>query len=265
MGVLQIEVSDDGKVTGELPDAVKALIGTQVIDALKAKEKELSDRAFNEGFQKGNAKKAEELKPHLVDPAERERMKTLESENEKLKIAELEREKKYEEANKIREDRTAKELAAKDEAISLRESKLRAGVRSEIAAAALKYGARDESLDELKAILGGEIDFDEQLDPFVKGADGKPAADAKGQPLTIEGRVRAYLDSHRHHVKGHDGTGGGARGGASFDNLSDDVREAAEKVAAAEKKLKANPRDDAAVLELHTANQALLRAKNRSK
>jgi hypothetical protein len=54
--------------------------------AVKTKEntgKGLSDKAFNEGFQKGNAKKAEELKPHLVDPAERERLKTLEKENER--------------------------------------------------------------------------------------------------------------------------------------------------------------------------------------
>jgi len=259
---VQIELGADGKITGELPDALKALIGTQVAETLKTKEKELSDKAFNEGFQKGNAKKAEELKPHLMDPAERERVKTLEKELEDRKIADLEQGKKYEEAGKIRDERHAKEIAEKNEAIAKRESKLRSGARSEIKAAALKYGARDESLDELAAILGGEIDFDEHLDPFVKDANGKPAVDAKNQPMTIEGRVRAYLDSHRHHVKGSEGQGGGARGGASFDNLSDDVQAAQTKVAAAEKALADDPRNNTLLLDLHKAQQELNRAKS---
>lgn len=261
MPKFEIEVGDDGKFAGELPDAIKAHIGTLVDTSVKTKEKELSDKYFNEGFAKGNAKKADELRPHIIDPAERERLKTLEQENENLKIAELERGKKYEDANKIREDRHAKELAEKNQAITLREGKLRGGAKSEIKAAALKFGARDESLDELSAILGGEIDFDEHLDAFVKAADGKPAVDAKGQPLTIEGRVRMYLDSHRHHVKGQEGQGGGARGGASFDHLSDDVRDAQAKFDAAEKALKADPRNDQAVLDLGKATQALTRAK----
>lgn len=260
MAVLSIDVGDDGKI-GELPEALKTHLAAQIETTLKAKEKELSDRAFNEGFQKGNAKKAEELKPHLVDPAERERLKTLEKENEAMKIADLEREKKYEEANKIREDRHAKELAEKNEAIAKREGKLRSGAKSEIKAAALKYGARDESLNELAILLGGEIDFDDQLEPFIKGADGKPAVDAKGQPLTIEGRVRAYLDANRHHVKAPGGSGGGARGGASFDSLSDAARDAQSKVDDAEKRLKENPRDNQAITDLHEASKALARAK----
>lgn len=260
MPVLNIEVDDKGQIVGELPDALKTHIGTAIDTTLKTKEKELSDRAFNEGFAKGNAKKADELRPHIIDPAERERMKTLEKELEDRKIADLERDKKYEEANAIREKRYQDELSKKDEAIGLRESKLKAGARSEIKAAALKFGARDESLDELASILAGEIHFDEKLDPIVMGTDGKAAVDAKGQPLTIEGRVRAYLDSHRHHVKGQEGHGGGAGRGATFDNLSDDARAAQEKVAAAEKALAENPRSDAAVLDLHNAQQALNRA-----
>lgn len=261
MAVLNIEVGDDGKITGELPDALKSHISSQLEISLKAKERELSDKAFNEGFAKGNAKKAEELKPHLVDPAERERLKTLEKENEAMKIADLERDKKYEEANKIREERHAKELAAGQEAISKRDGKLRNGARSEIKAAALKYGARDESLNELAILLGGEVDFDDQLEPFVKGADGKPAVDAKGQPVTIEGRVRAYLDANRHHVKGPGGVGGGAGGGASFDHLSDAVVAAQAKRDAAQKVFDANPRSNDLLLALHAAEQELTKAK----
>lgn len=257
MPTLQIEVGDDGKIAGDLPDALKTHVQAQ-IDATR---KEVSQKAFDEGFQKGNAKKADELKPHLIDPAERERLKTLEQENEKLKIADLERDKKYEEANKIREDRHNKELAEKNEAITKREGKLRGGVKSEIKAAALKYGARDESLEELASILGGEIHFDDQLEPFVKGADGKPAVDSKNQPLTIEGRVRAYLDSHRHHIKGPGGVGGGAPGGASLDNLSDAVVAAQAKVDEAKKAFDANPRSNDLLIALHNAEQQLVKAK----
>lgn len=260
MAKLEIEIGDDGKV-GELPDAIKAHIGTLVDTTLKTKEKELSDKAFNEGFQKGNAKKAAELKDHLVDPAERERLKTLEKENEQLKIAELEREKKYDEAQKIREERHAKDLKDKDEAILRRDGKLRGGVKSEIKAAALKFGARDESLTELAILLGGEIDFDDQLEPFVKGADGKPAVDSKNQPLTIEGRVRQYLDANRHHVKGPGGTGGGARGGASLDHLSDAVQAAQTAVDEAQKALTADPRNNDKLMALHEAEKKLKSAK----
>lgn len=252
-----IVVGDDGKITGELPDAIKS----HIADAAKVAAKEASDKAFNEGFQKGNAKKAEELTPHLADPAEKQRLKTLEQELEQRKIADLERDKKYEEANAIREERHAKDLKDKDEAISKREGKLRGGVKSEIKAAALKYGARDESLDELASILAGDVDFDDQLEPFVKGADGKAAVDAKNQPLTIEGRVRAYLDSHRHHVKAPGGAGGGAPGGASFANLSDAVRDAQAKVDEAQKALNADQRSNDKLLALHAANQALEKAK----
>ena len=263
MAVLNIEVGEDGKIAGDLPDAIKAHLQAQIDAAKKETEKEVSQRAFNDGFAKGNAKKADELRPLIVDPAERERMKSLEKELEDRKIADLERDKKYEEAAKIREERFQKELSEKDQAIQARQGKLRIGINATIQAAALKYGARDESLGELAAILGGEIDFDEHLDPFVKGSDGKPAVDAKGQALTIEGRVRQYLDSHRHHVKGPGGTGGGAPGGASLDNLSDAVIAAQAKVDAAQKAFDANPRDNNTLVALHRAEQELKSAKSK--
>ena len=60
------------KIELEIPDGAEL---TQAdVDknpALKAFAAGLSDKVFKEGFQKGSAKKADELRPHLIDPAER--------------------------------------------------------------------------------------------------------------------------------------------------------------------------------------------------
>ena len=261
MPALSIELSDDGKIAGDLPEPLKQAIDAQLAVAIKAKEKELSDRAFNEGFAKGNARKAEELKPLIADPAERERLKTLEKENEALKIAELERAKNYEEAQRIRDERYQKDLAERESAVKTRDAKLRQFVGSEVKSAALKYGAREDALDHIARLVGGDIDFDDQLEPFIKGSDGKPAVDSKGQLLTIEGRVRQFLDSNRFFVKGPGGVGGGAPGGASLDNLSDEIVAAQARRDEAKKRVDQDPRNDAALLEFHRAEQDLKRAK----
>lgn len=256
MAAVTFEVGDDGKIAGEIPEPVKRVLDAQI----KAKEKELSDRAFNEGFAKGNARKADELKPFIVDPAERERVKSLEVELEQRRISDLERDKKYEEAARIRDERYQKELKDKDAQIQARHGKLRRGIDAEIRAAALKYGARDESLTELAVLMGGDIDLDDTLEPYVKGKDGQPAVDATGQRVSIEGRVKQYLDSNRHHLRASGGVGGGAPGGASLDNLPDDVRAATIKLQDAQKRLAANPRDDQAINDILDATRAVSRA-----
>ncbi len=263
MPALSIEIGDDGKIAGDLPDALKTHLQTQIDTEASKRAKEASDRAFNEGFAKGNAKKAEELRPYMQDPAERERAKSVEQELEKLKIADLERNKQYEDANRIREERHTKDLAEASDRVKTRDGKLRQFVGSEVKQAAMKFGAREDALDHIARLVGGEIDFDENLEPFIKGTDGKPAVDAKGQLLTVEGRVRQFLDSNRFYVKGPGGVGGSAPGGASFDNLSDAVVTAQAKVDAAQKALAANMRDNNALLALHQAEQELAKAKNK--
>jgi hypothetical protein len=263
MPVLNIEVGEDGKIAGDLPDPLKAHLQSQIDAEASKRAKEASDKAFNEGFAKGNAKKAEELRPYIVDPAEKERAKSLEQELEKLKIADLERDKKYEEANKIREERHAKDLSEAADRVKTRDGKLRQFVGSEVKQAAMKYGAREDALDHIARLVGGEIDFDENLEPYIKGADGKPAVDAKGQQLTVEGRVRQFLDSNRFYVKGPGGVGGGAPGGASLDNLSDAVAAAQAKVDAAKKTFEADTRNNDALLALHRAEQELAKARNK--
>lgn len=248
MAKIEIEIPDDGKITDDfvakLPDPLKKFTDT------------LSDRVFREGYAKGMAKKADELKPHLVDPTERERLAATAAELEELKAKELERDKKYEEARAMREAAHKKDLEKTQAEIARRDDRLRKSIRAEIQSAALKAGARDESLDELAAILGGEIDLDDALEPFVKGADGKPAVDDKQQRVTIEGRVRAYLDGHRHHLKSNLGSGGGAPGGKSFAHLSGKAQDAARAVAALEERITKEGATDALVTQLFEAQRA---------
>ena len=210
MAKIEIEIDDATGAPKDLPDALKPW----------------QQRQFNEGFQKGSAKKAELAKDH-------------------------------DKAKQLREEQHQKDLETRDTAIKTRDEKLRIGVNAEIKAAALRVGARDESLDELIKLLGGEIHFDEKLDPIVKGADGKPAVDDKGQLLTIEGRVRQYLDKNRHHLKPAGGTGGGAGGGASFAHLTGDLRDLEERRVVLEKTVQTNASDSAALLELHEVNQKI--------
>ncbi len=199
MAKLEVDIGDDGKI-GTLPPELQQFF----------------DKGFNEAYAKGAAKKAEEMKPHVADPVERERLKQLEEENQKFKLSEAEREKRYEDALKMRDDKHAKDLSERDEKIKVREGKIRKAVDARIEAAAVKAGARDESLAELVKILGGDIDLDADLEPFVKGSDGKPAVDKDKKPIDIEGHVKAYLESHAHHRKAQGGKGGGAPGGRAF-------------------------------------------------
>lgn len=212
------------------------------------------------------------VKSGTGDNVDRERLKALEDEVNRHRTADAERKSEYDKAIKIREEAEAKrdeernkELEKANGELARRDGRLREMARSEIKIAAKNLGARTESLDELAALLGAQLDLDADLQPFVKGTDGKPAADKDGKPITIEGHVKAYLDSHRHHVKGQDGQGGGARGGATFEHLSGDVRTAQEQVDAADAALKKNPRDNHALLALHNAQIALDRAKAGSK
>jgi hypothetical protein len=164
---------------------------------------------------------AEKLK--AVDPVEREKLQIALDENGRFKIAEQERKAEYEKALKLREEaETAREternkaLDATKVEITRRDVRLREMAKNEIKIAAKTLGARTESLTELAALLGADLDLDPDLQPFVKGADGKPAVDKDGKPVSIEGFVHAYLDTHPHHRVSVAGAGGGARGGASI-------------------------------------------------
>lgn len=210
------------------------------------------------------AKYADKLKG--VDPAERERLKLLEEENSRFKTSEAERKAEYEKALKIREEAEAKREEERKKADDLRskeldrrDARLRDMAKNEIKIAAKNLGARTESLDELARLLGADLDLDSDLQPYVKGTDGKPATDEAGKPVTIEGHVKAYLDSHAHHRTPTSGTGGGARGGASLttSTLTGKALEAQKKVDEIKERMSTRNPTNKDVSDLFNAQQAL--------
>jgi hypothetical protein len=85
----------------------------------------------------------------------------------------------------------------------------------------MSSGAREESLPELRVILGNYIGFTDDMEPYIKGEDGKERRLANGQPVTLKAFVKDYLDTHPHHKAPVKGAGGGARGGATFRGAGD--------------------------------------------
>lgn len=224
MGTLTVEVDDKGNI-GTLPPELQKFFDTRVNDA----------------FGRGAKKVEEELRGKLADPAQIERLKLLDEENSRLKEAEARAKQNFEEADRLKEERYQKQLAEKDTAlaaketeIARRETRLRSSLGSEIRAAAVAAGARDESLPELVKLLGADLELDpETLEPFVKGADGKPLT-KDGKPVSIEGHVAQYLTDHPHHLAGKRGQSGRAKGGASLTGGSSALTDKDSAVAAAE-------------------------------
>lgn len=255
MATLQIEIDDTTGLPKELPDALKKHVDGLVDTGFKARHAELRTKLEKELAATRGADPTE---------AERARLKALEEEVERHRLADAERKADYDKANKIREDAEAAREAerkkaddARDGELKRRDGRLREMARGEIKIAAKTLGARDESLTELAALLGADLDLDADLNAFVKGTDGQPAKGQDGNPVTIEGHVKAYLDTHPHHRATTAGTGGGARGGANLDHLSGPVRAAQQKVNEAQAELEKNPNSNALVTKLLNAERDL--------
>ena len=208
MPVIELEVGEDGSIA-KVPEPVQKLI----------------DKAFG----KAKAEALDEARKASANPVELERIKSIESENSRLKEAEAKRKGENAEAEKIRNERHAAELADRDDKlkraadeVSRRTQRLTELVSKEIRAVAMAAGARKESLDELEVLLGGRIGLDDALQVFVKDAKdvGKAALDKDGKPVGVEGFVTQYLTDHPHHKAKPDGRGGGAGGGRSLSGSS---------------------------------------------
>jgi hypothetical protein len=207
MAEITIEIDEKGNI-GKLPEPVQKFL----------------DQRINEAFGKGAKKVEEELKPKLRSEADEERLKLLAEENSRFKEEEARRKGEHEQAQKINDERVAAalkdrddKLTAKEQEIVRRDDRLRKMLGSEIKSAAVAAGARDESLPELMKLLGADLDLDPtSLEPFVKGADGKPATGKDGKAIAIEGYVQQYLADHPHHLKRTPGRSGNASGGATL-------------------------------------------------
>ena len=199
MATVEIEIGENGEI-GTLPEPIQKFF----------------DKRLNEQYQKGADKAEARFKGLIVDPKEIERLRTIEKEAEDTKIALLERDKNYEEAQKIRDKRHQDELAKERELHGKTKTRIREFAHKSIRAAAVEAGARVESLDELERLIGAEVDFDDDMQIFVKGADGQPLADDKGARVSVEGYVAAYLEKKPHHKAATPVKGGKAPGGAAF-------------------------------------------------
>jgi hypothetical protein len=172
---VEIEISDSGEI-GQLPDMLQKFL----------------DKRIDESYQKGANKAEKAFKTLIVDPKEVETLRSKAKELDDLQLSIAERDKNYEAAQQIRES-----------------------VGKTIRAAAVEAGARAESLDELERLIGADVDFDDKLDAFVKGPDGNPLATDTGEPMSLEGYVKGYLDKKPHHKAGIPAKGGNAPGGAT--------------------------------------------------
>jgi hypothetical protein len=196
---VEIEIGDDGAI-GELPDPLQQFF----------------DKRFKEAYQKGADKSEKAFKSLIVDPKELEELRTKAKELEDARLAIAERDKDWKTAQDIRDKRHADELKAERDAHTKTRTKVREFTGKSIRAAAVEAGARAESLDELESLIGSAVDFDEELNAFVKGADGQPLVNDKGEKVSLEGYVREYLDKKPHHKAASPAKGGKAPGGAAY-------------------------------------------------
>lgn len=173
--VLAVPLNADGTI-GTLPEPLQKLFDARI--------REVTQRA----------------KAKTPDPVEVERLKTLEAENEQFRIKDAEAGKRYEEAIAIRESREKAERDRLQSEIERRTARLQRAAHADIKAAALQAGARDESIDELVALLAHKVSLNDDLDLVVDGAD------------TIDALVAGYLDAKPHHRRSAGGQSMGATG-----------------------------------------------------
>jgi hypothetical protein len=213
---IELELDDKGELVGQVPTEIDAIL------------KRIEATAHGQGYGKGAAKAAEDAKKQIEEtvrakvaemearmPLEREKWQGIEEENKSLKTQLTDRLRESDRTLRAREEAHAEELTKRVDAIGKRNARIQALVRTQIQGLALQAGAREESLPELEVILGASIGYDDDMEPFVKGPDGS-ALQVHGKPVGLQAYVKQYIDNHPHHRRPATGTGGGARGGASF-------------------------------------------------
>lgn len=199
MAAIEVEIGEDGAI-GTLPEPLQKFLDKRIADA----------------YKKGAEKTEKALNPHLIDPVEMEKLRQRAKAADELEIGVLERDKRYEEALALRDKANAETVSAEKARTQAAIARVRAGVAKTIRASAATHGARAESLDELERLLAADVDLDDDLQEFVRDADGKPRVDADGKRITVEGLVADYLHTHAHHVAVPPSKGGRAPGGSTL-------------------------------------------------
>lgn len=216
---MRIEVEIDetkGEVVGDVPEALKGIFTR------------IENNAHGQGYGKGAAKAAEEAKAQIAKeiadararfdaeaPIKAARFEQMETDYKGLQARLLEQERAHNNTLKDQGEKHARELLDRADRMKKFGERITALTREQLRGEASRAGAREESLDELVLILGNYIGFDDDMNPFVKNPDGSQRL-VQGKPMAISALAKEYLDGHTHHKKTAGGTGGGARGGASF-------------------------------------------------
>lgn len=219
---LELEIDEKGDIQGDLPEPLKAIL---------AKEQTM---AYGNGFKNGVSETTEKTKKQFEDtlkaelakkdalaPLEREKFARIEEENTALNTRLTEAMRESNQTLRGREEAHARELLSRTDALKARDQRIEELVSEHLEGLAMSAGAREESLPELKLILGNYIGYTDERKPFVKGEDGQPRRLANGQPVALKAFVKDYLDTHPHHKAPLKGAGGGARGGATLRGVGD--------------------------------------------
>lgn len=252
MARIELEIDDRGEVVGELPEPIKAVLTREQTMAYGNGYKNgVSETTEKTKKQFEDTLKAELAKKDALAPLEREKLARMEEENTALNARLTESMRESHQTLRAREEAHARELLARSDALSARNKRIQELVGEHLEGLAISAGARDESLPELKLILGAHLGFTDDMEPFVKGEDGQPRRLANGQPVPLKAFVKDYLDNHGHHRKPLAGRGGGAHGGATFQGYNRDTLS----VDAAEKRIHSGDRSAGAVNELFEASR----------
>lgn len=192
---IEIEIGDNGRPTGPLPEALQTFFESQI--------KEASARA------------SREAKKSIPSPADLERVRQLEEEVQQFQVKEAVAAQEWQKAREILEAKAAKERGELSSSLEAERQRARTlaqrTLREQIRAAALQHDLMPEASETfLRDVLGeSAIEFDPANDylPVLKTQDGSA-------PLDVEAFTKEQIEK-RPFLRRAPQPGGGARGGAT--------------------------------------------------
>ncbi len=253
MARVEIEFDDKGDIVGEAPAPFLAYIERENIKAHGTGYKNgVSETQTKAAKQFEETLKQELAKKDALAPMERAKFAQMEEETKALNARFTQAITDHTKTLREREEAHSREILARSEAVSARNKRIDALVQAQLEGLAIAYGAREESLPELKVILKNYIGYTDDMDPFVRDDNGQPRKTPRGEAVEFKAFVKEYLDSHPHHKKPAQGVGGGARGGASFHGRTTETNVTADQ---AIKRIHSGDRSAGAINELFEATR----------